>query len=498
MNLSNQANMNGADSFKRVTSILLKDVGGSAYREQTYAYDAASKIQTYKLINSVTPTDLQHIDYDYYSDGSLKSEDHIGTSNDVSYSYYTPGSANGHGNLRYRKQGPLLSPTTVDEYFYANHDELDHITRGGGSYKSYSYDDNGRTTDVTTPGPITTSFTYDDSDRVSGITYQDATVDSFDYNAMDTRLSKTEHSVGTDYNRSGPGVTAPVLSDSCAIYTPGISESRSSTTTYQHSGIKNTAYQTDSGGSVSAIKEYDAFGNDLATSGSWQGPFGYGSGFGYQSTDRSGLMLLGHRYYDPSTGRFLTPDPIKDGGNWYEYCGGDPLGSADPSGLKNLGPWGGAVLQRLAPDRFIVFYMQSQETKSGDKFHTHQLMSGEREQFLHDADYAYTYNVFTREVHLYKIRNEAILYLDSYDPINKDRVFAMFSGRFLLYRLLLGEPGWEVEPWDPAPNGDPNQPSFFKVVSDNIDPKYWPSHMTQATSVENEAFWARFPIKHIL
>jgi hypothetical protein len=30
-------------------------------------------------------------------------------------------------------------------------------------------------------------------------------------------------------------------------------------------------------------------------------------------------LLLGHRYYDPSVGRFLTRDRVKDGRNWYVY-----------------------------------------------------------------------------------------------------------------------------------------------------------------------------------
>jgi RHS repeat-associated protein len=77
----------------------------------------------------------------------------------------------------------------------------------------------------------------------------------------------------------------------------------------------------------------DGFGNVLSGSGAWQGPFGYGGPFGYQE-DAAGLRLLGHRFYDPSTGRFLTRDPIKDGRNWYAYCAGDPIGHADPRGLS--------------------------------------------------------------------------------------------------------------------------------------------------------------------
>ena len=31
--------------------------------------------------------------------------------------------------------------------------------------------------------------------------------------------------------------------------------------------------------------------------------------------------------------RWLTEDPVKDGGNWYIYCGGDPVNYIDPLGL---------------------------------------------------------------------------------------------------------------------------------------------------------------------
>jgi len=62
-------------------------------------------------------------------------------------------------------------------------------------------------------------------------------------------------------------------------------------------------------------------------------PFGSAGGFGYQE-DANGFKLLGHRYYDPSTGRFLTRDPIKDGRNWYTYCENNVLQGADSAGLS--------------------------------------------------------------------------------------------------------------------------------------------------------------------
>lgn len=42
--------------------------------------------------------------------------------------------------------------------------------------------------------------------------------------------------------------------------------------------------------------------------------------------------------YDPSTGRFTTRDPIGQGGglNVYAYCGNNPVGGVDPSGLERI------------------------------------------------------------------------------------------------------------------------------------------------------------------
>jgi RHS repeat-associated protein len=88
-------------------------------------------------------------------------------------------------------------------------------------------------------------------------------------------------------------------------------------------------------GAIAATRVYDAFGAELSATGTWKGPFGYAGGFGYQE-DSSGLKLLGHRYYDPTTGRFLSRDRAKDGRNWYVYCDGNPLNAIDPWGLAKI------------------------------------------------------------------------------------------------------------------------------------------------------------------
>jgi RHS repeat-associated protein len=84
---------------------------------------------------------------------------------------------------------------------------------------------------------------------------------------------------------------------------------------------------------VTDTKRYGAFGMLVASTGSNPTPFGFVGGSQYQTDADSGLMLLGHRYYDASIGRFISRDPAYAGTNWYAYCENNPLGGTDPEGL---------------------------------------------------------------------------------------------------------------------------------------------------------------------
>ena len=128
-------------------------------------------------------------------------------------------------------------------------------------------------------------------------------------------------------------ISDPTLSDSSATYTPGISESRSGVSSfYGLDRLGSKTLQTNSASAVTYQVSYDAFGNQKSSSGSTVSPFGFVGAAGYQQDSDSGLMLLGHRYYDSSTGRLLTRDPVKDGSNWYYYCRNNSLNKLDPRG----------------------------------------------------------------------------------------------------------------------------------------------------------------------
>ena len=62
-------------------------------------------------------------------------------------------------------------------------------------------------------------------------------------------------------------------------------------------------------------------------------PFGF---VGAWRSDRTGLVYMRHRWYDPRLGQFLSHDPLGavDSANLYTYVAGDPINLWDPWGLK--------------------------------------------------------------------------------------------------------------------------------------------------------------------
>jgi len=90
---------------------------------------------------------------------------------------------------------------------------------------------------------------------------------------------------------------------------------------------------TNASGNTVQETGFDAFGNKYAIAGTELCPVGYR---GEYHDAESGLIYLHNRYYDPEIGRFITEDPVKDGSNWYVYCGNNPIMFVDPLGLDAI------------------------------------------------------------------------------------------------------------------------------------------------------------------
>jgi RHS repeat-associated protein len=128
-----------------------------------------------------------------------------------------------------------------------------------------------------------------------------------------------------------------VLSDGHALYTPGLSENRNGVSSYYANDRLGNLWTVEgSGKSQSGYEDTTGFGTLTALAGiggAGGTPFGYGGGNGCQTDADTGLILMGHRYYDTRIGRFISQGPAGDGDNWYAYARNNPTNEIDSSGL---------------------------------------------------------------------------------------------------------------------------------------------------------------------
>ena len=302
------------DTANRVTSITHSTSGSSVLGQYQYTYDAVNNVLTR------TDPDGTVTSFGYDQSDQLTSEvrdNSHSTGYSLSYAY-------DHNQNRTSK---TYNGTTTS-YTYDSHDKI--LTAGS---KSYSYDNNGNCTSVTV-GSNVTSLTYDIENRVTGISYPGGSSNSFSYNGDDLRTQKVDSTGTHNYLTDGSAPASPVISDGSAVYTAGLSEHRGGASKFYHAdALGSTRGITDSTQSATDSILYDAFGNTVSRTGTTPTPFGFVGKGQYQSDSDSGLQLLGHRYYDPSIGRFISSDPAKDGTNWYAYCGNNPVTHSDPTGL---------------------------------------------------------------------------------------------------------------------------------------------------------------------
>jgi RHS repeat-associated protein len=104
---------------------------------------------------------------------------------------------------------------------------------------------------------------------------------------------------------------------------------------YVYDGGGSVRQLTDSTGTPTDEYEFDAFGNSFTKSGTTPNNYLYR---GEQYDSDLGLYYLRARYYNPSTGRFMSRDP-EDGTatdpaslHKYLYANGDPVNGIDPRG----------------------------------------------------------------------------------------------------------------------------------------------------------------------
>jgi RHS repeat-associated protein len=108
---------------------------------------------------------------------------------------------------------------------------------------------------------------------------------------------------------------------------------------YGYDGMGSVRQLTNPAGVITDKYDYDAFGNLINSTGTTPNNYLYR---GEQYDSDLGLYYLRARYYNASTGRFLSRDP-EDGKpidpktlHKYLYADGDPVSRIDPTGRSAL------------------------------------------------------------------------------------------------------------------------------------------------------------------
>ena len=252
----------------------------------------------------------------------------------------------------YDKVGNRLTKTVDDvktDYTYNSDNQLTKEV-SPNSTTVYTYDKNGNLLKQTN-GTDTSLYTYDDYDRlVSAKVTKDSktTTDIYTYDVEGNRLTKTTDGTLTKYLVDSNGlsqVLAELDSNNKIVveYTHGVeivSQIRNKVVHYYlFDGNGNVRMLTDKEGAVSDTYDYDAFGTATAETGLTVNPYRY---CGEYQDETTGLYYLRARYYDSTTGRFISADsysgtlsdPVSL--HKYLYANANPVMNSDPTGYFTL------------------------------------------------------------------------------------------------------------------------------------------------------------------
>ncbi|MBL1109712.1 sugar-binding protein [Streptomyces sp. 5-8] len=281
------------------------DLGGPAPYWQSYTYDLVGNRRT-ETLHDITGDAAKDIKR--------------------TYAYPDPGKALPHALSSVTTTGP--TSTVQDSYQY---DETGNTTTRtlNGDDQNLAWDPEGHLAKVTAAGK-TTAYLYDaDGNRLIARTPTETTLY---LGATEITLSKgsTAPKV-TRYFDLGGGNQAVQQDDGTVSFTLA-----------DHHGTAQLAVAADTQ-KLTQRRTLPFGGIRGAKPTAWPGTKGFVGGT--DDTKDTGLTHLSAREYDPTTGRFISVDPILNvsdpqslGG--YSYAGGNPLTFSDPSGTIRLEPNG--------------------------------------------------------------------------------------------------------------------------------------------------------------
>ena len=185
------------------------------------------------------------------------------------------------------------------------YDNAGQMTAAGAA--AYTYDNDGNTT-----AGGANAYAWDAANRLAGTTIGGVT-SSYGYNGAGLRTSRTIGGAALSYAWDLTGSMPNVLQDSAGnkyVYGLGLISATNGTNQqyFLSDGLGSTTAITDRAGNVTGTYTYDAFGAVRSQSGTTTERSYTG-----EQNDPTGLEYLRARYYDASTCRFLSQDPLPQG-----------------------------------------------------------------------------------------------------------------------------------------------------------------------------------------
>ncbi|MFC4046774.1 ricin-type beta-trefoil lectin domain protein [Dactylosporangium siamense] len=319
----------GFDDAGNVTSIKETGAAGTLVANQCFKYDGlrqlteawtttAAACQATPTQGIVAGTDAYWSSYSYQlNNGNRTGETkHASGGNTIrTYTYPTSGPSS-------------VRPHTISQVA---------VTGAATGTDSYSYDNGGNLTGRSVTGQPSQVLSWDNEGHLSSVVDSAGTT-SYVYDADGNRLGATDPQGGTvylpgfDLRLQGGTVTATRYYSDVASRTPaGLTWLAGD----HHGSAKLTVNATTL---AVTHRRLDPFGNPRGAAVTWPNPRGFVNGIVDAST---GLTHLGAREYEPTTGRFISRDPLTShddpqelGG--YAYAGSNPTTFSDPTGLCRI------------------------------------------------------------------------------------------------------------------------------------------------------------------
>ena len=178
---------------------------------------------------------------------------------------------------------------------------------------------------------------------------------TFAYNEDGLRQKKTVNNVDTDYFYNGSvligmqrGTSKFLFSYDAAGNVVSVKYITANSTNeyyYLRNAQNDVVKLIDANGTPVVEYTYDTWGKKVTTTGTLAGTLGLFQPFryrGYVYDWETGFYYLQSRYYDPTTGRFISADVLLSTGqgvlghNCYAYCLGNPVNYEDAQGEKTI------------------------------------------------------------------------------------------------------------------------------------------------------------------